>query len=446
MLVKCLWVTLLAAAPGVQSSSEDAAPKSTRARPKLAVVGEETIDLGKIFEREKINAVFTLENQGDADLVIEHVKTTCGCTTVKLTEREKVISPGGRQEIKVKFDSRGRPGKQSMGVTVISNDRERPRLGLHFTVMVETLFRTLPADRYDFRSVRRGQQLARAIDVIPAKKEGELEIVSVNIPPALFHHSVEPLPGGGRGHRIRLTVDEDAPLGRVRQKATFTIRVGDSEETRDLHLVGTILGDLVVRPLLVKLERPTLRGNHLRPLTISSVTGEPFEILSASAGPEFEISVEPQEGRAKYTIKTRIADSAADGPWATFLEVRTDSLLQPLLRVPIFAYVAPRVAIEPPLVLLRTGESPEASTRRVALQNPAGDDFAIVEVSVDEDFLEVSAVDRPNRPAGSRFLEVSLKDDLASGHRQATITVKTDLPGAELLEIPVVVTPPKSDG
>jgi hypothetical protein len=189
-----------------------------------------------------------------------------------------------------------------------------------------------------------------------------------------------------------------------------------------------------------------LRGNHLRPLTISSVTGEPFEILSASAGPEFEISVEPQEGRAKYTIKTRIADAAADGPWATFLEVRTDSLLQPLLRVPIFAYVAPRVAIEPPLVLLRTGESPEASTRRVALQNPAGDDFAIVEVSVDEDFLEVSAVDRPNRPAGSRFLEVSLKDDLASGDRQATITVKTDLPGAELLEIPVVVTPPKSDG
>ena len=126
--------------------------------------------------------------------------------------------------------------------------------------------------------------------------------------------------------------------------------------------------------------------------------------------------------------------------------MRTNSLLQPLLRVPVFAYVAPRVAIEPPLVLLRTDESPEASTRRVALQNPAGDDFAILEVSVDQDFLAVSAADRPNRPPGSRFLEVSVKGGSASGDRQATITVKTDLPGAELLEIPVVVTPPKDHG
>ncbi len=439
------WVIALAwaflGAPGLAAQD---APPTPRPGPKLVVVGEESVELGKIFEREKIDAVFTLKNEGDADLEIKHVKSTCGCTTVKLSEKERIVPPGQTQDIVVTFDSRGRPGQQTKTVDVLTNDRDRPALTFRFTVLVETLFRTVPNDVYDFRNARRGERLARAIDVLPAKEEGELEIVSVNIPGVFLRHEVGELPGGGRGARITLTVDQDAPLGQMRQTAEITVRMGEVEETRDLPLTGAIMGDLIVRPDLVKLERPTIRGYYLRPVSVSSSSNAPFEVLSASAGPEFEVSVDRDENAGQYTIKLRIPENAPDGPRASFLDIRTDSLVQPLIRVPVFAYVAPRLNVEPPLVLLRPGESADSGKRRVALQNPDGADFSILEVKAASDLVKAIPVDRPDRPTGARYLEVSTNDPGATPGTETVVTVKTDLPGVETVEIPVIIEAAKA--
>jgi hypothetical protein len=310
---------------------------------------------------------------------------------------------------------------------------------LKFTVFVETLFRTLPPDKFNFRNVRRGQQLARFIDVLPAKEEGDIELVSVDIPGAWCRHAVGPLPGGGRGYRVTLSVDEDAPLGPVRDTAKFTVRHGEQEETRSLRMIGRILGDLAVVPTVVKLEQVAVRGSRLRPVVLTSSNDKPFQVLSAATGPGFETEIVPQEGGTRYTIEIRIAEGAEDGPCATMLEIRTDTLLQPLIRVPVFAYVAPRVAIDPPLVLLRAEDTPQAGTRRVVLRRSDGEDFSLVKIAVDQAFVEVVAADRPDRPVGARFIEVTVNGPRAPSDRRATVVITTDVPGAERLELPVVV-------
>ena len=126
------------------------------------------------------------------------------------------------------------------------------------------------------------------------------------------------------------------------------------------------------------------------------------------------------------------------------LPISTDNVMQPMIRVPVFAYAAPRVSVEPPLVLLRTDPEREYTGRRVALQNMAGEEFNILEVATTVDFLKAEQTTRSSAPKGGQYIRVSLKDGVANTAGQGTVIVKTDVPGAEVLEIPVVVAGPKA--
>jgi hypothetical protein len=74
---------------------------------------------GKVNEGEKIGCIFTFQNTGTADLVINSATTSCGCTVSKYDR--KPISPGKTGTMEVVFDTSGRNGIQSKTITVKSN-------------------------------------------------------------------------------------------------------------------------------------------------------------------------------------------------------------------------------------------------------------------------------------------------------------------------------------
>jgi hypothetical protein len=80
---------------------------------------ESTHDFGTIKEGEKVEHTFTFENIGKTPFTISNVLTTCGCTATLWTKKE--IAPGGKGEISVKFDTKGKIGQQTKIITVISN-------------------------------------------------------------------------------------------------------------------------------------------------------------------------------------------------------------------------------------------------------------------------------------------------------------------------------------
>lgn len=81
----------------------------------------ETIDYGKIDKDSDGERVFVFTNVGNAPLVIEKVKGSCGCTVP--TKPEKPIMPGEKGEIKVKYAT-NRVGGFSKTVTITSNATE----------------------------------------------------------------------------------------------------------------------------------------------------------------------------------------------------------------------------------------------------------------------------------------------------------------------------------
>ena len=81
----------------------------------------ETIDYGKIENGSNGERVFVFTNVGNAPLIIDKVKGSCGCTVP--TKPEGPIMPGETGEIKVKYDTK-RTGGFSKTVTITSNATE----------------------------------------------------------------------------------------------------------------------------------------------------------------------------------------------------------------------------------------------------------------------------------------------------------------------------------
>ncbi|MDT0675787.1 DUF1573 domain-containing protein [Autumnicola musiva] len=95
----------------------------------------ETIDYGTIKKGSDGVRVFEFTNTGDAPLVIEEVKSSCGCTIPK--KPKDPIQPGKKGQIEVKYDTK-RVGPIRKTVTVYSNTEESTKaLKIKGTVVEE---------------------------------------------------------------------------------------------------------------------------------------------------------------------------------------------------------------------------------------------------------------------------------------------------------------------
>lgn len=76
-------------------------------------------DFGTVNEGDVVETSFVVTNTGKSNLVIMDAKVTCGCT-VPVWPKE-AIEPGTSAEVKVRFNTAGKPNKQSKSVTLITN-------------------------------------------------------------------------------------------------------------------------------------------------------------------------------------------------------------------------------------------------------------------------------------------------------------------------------------
>jgi len=80
---------------------------------------EESHDFGTINEGDVVEHTFTFKNTGEAPLIIQSAKGSCGCTVP--TWPKEPIPVGGTGEIVAKFNSKGKPNVQNKTVTITAN-------------------------------------------------------------------------------------------------------------------------------------------------------------------------------------------------------------------------------------------------------------------------------------------------------------------------------------
>lgn len=76
-------------------------------------------DFGVVNEGDIVEKTFVITNSGKTDLVITDAKVTCGCTVPAWPKQP--IKPGESEEVKVKFNTAGKPTRQRKTITLITN-------------------------------------------------------------------------------------------------------------------------------------------------------------------------------------------------------------------------------------------------------------------------------------------------------------------------------------
>lgn len=90
-------------------------------------------DFGTIEEGKTVEYSYTLKNTGEAPLIIQDARPSCGCTVPDWTKQP--IPPGSSGFVKAKFDSKGKPGIQNKTITVVANTYPKQTV-LRFKAMV----------------------------------------------------------------------------------------------------------------------------------------------------------------------------------------------------------------------------------------------------------------------------------------------------------------------
>jgi Protein of unknown function (DUF1573) len=104
----------------VPTEATEAAPEEKPEGPLPTIDYAETdFDFGTINEGDIVEHTFKIKNTGEAPLIIQSAKPSCGCTVPDWTKEP--IPVGGEGFIKAKFDSNGKTNIQNKTITVTSN-------------------------------------------------------------------------------------------------------------------------------------------------------------------------------------------------------------------------------------------------------------------------------------------------------------------------------------
>ena len=297
---------------------------------------ETTHNFGQLRSDKSVTHEFRVSNTGDADLLIEKVRSTCGgCITA--TAVGTTITPGEDSVVKATMHGKGLRGTVTRRFYVHSNDPEHKTVAFAFKGTVQPLYTVTPGPAFMLRKVRTGR---------PAQWEFTLTFPSI---PACALTQLE-VPGGftlsaalntqAASHQLVLRTDgKGLTPGLLRSKVT--IHTDSAEAPRvEVPLAGQVVGAVSALPPRVVLAVPAAGGGGQRVLDRKHVflrkdTPGALQVTGVTS-PNPGITADVVSSRPGPTVRVAVALTAPlPAGEAGELVVRTDDPETPEVSIPI---------------------------------------------------------------------------------------------------------------
>lgn len=98
---------------------------------------EEIHDFANLISGEIVLCTFVFTNTGEHQLVINKIKTDCGC--IQTNYPKEPVSPGKKGVIEVEFNSSGMFGKQFKSIEILANCKEPKHLAIFANIENEQI-------------------------------------------------------------------------------------------------------------------------------------------------------------------------------------------------------------------------------------------------------------------------------------------------------------------
>ncbi|MCK5600209.1 DUF1573 domain-containing protein [bacterium] len=290
-------------------------------------------DFGQIKPAEKVRHDFKFRNTGKETLNIINIRSSCGCTTVKLQKRE--YAPGEEGVITASFDPKNFQGDTVKTISIKSNDplRETIVLKIKAHILVDIVVRP---KLLHFRDMIIGQPRTVNITLQGAEID-RFKIKEVKVPEKypFFETSVEELTNSKRSiYHIKVTCDPDANSAETFSDHIRIFTDSKKKPVINIPVRGSVKGEINYAPSSVAVNFS--KGAFINS-TISIKSPNVFEIEN--------ISFKGESGALKYKLITLSArhnyslllytEEPLNETIRSTLIIKTSSKFQSEIRIPV---------------------------------------------------------------------------------------------------------------
>jgi len=329
-ILTLLVAVLPAVAARADNPDQAAGASKTTSGPK-AVVDQPIIDKGTVPSGGKVEAAFTIRNEGNTPLEITRVQPTCGCT---VADFDKTVPPGGSGTVTARVDTSHMTGPIAKTINVFTNDPASPRLQLTVKSDVRPFLSARPGYAR-FTSLVHGEKDEHAEQVVWAEEFDDLQVLGVDSPKPYvevsFHEASADereadLPG--RQWIVEVQVDKSAPTGPI---AEYVIVKTNDPQQAELRI--PVSG--FVRPV-IGVTPPDVRFGDVDPskgqswgVLVRRFGSTPLELGSYhSTVPGLDVEVQPIKEGEQYKVILTPTPKMAQGEFTGQLEIETNLPLQ----------------------------------------------------------------------------------------------------------------------
>lgn len=329
------------ATPAAAPASAPATPAAVPAPPAPKVETADPIkDVGKVAKGEKVKLDFELKNAGTAELVIQEVRPTCGCTVASFDAK---IAPGATGKVHVELDTVDFSGPIAKTITVLSNDPTSPRLTLTVKAMIEPQVSLHPGyARYIYVQ---GHEPGAIKQWLWSDNFEDFKVLGVTSPykflTATFHEAKPEerrpeVPGAWKQWIVESTIQPDAEVGALRDFLVVKTNHPKQSEVR-IPVTGFVRPIMSVTPYIADFgtvqTSETARDLSLILVNFGDAAVEVTKVSTVVPG--VEATIKPIEAGRRYEIKLALTPKMPKGKVDSILKIETTSTKKPVVEVPL---------------------------------------------------------------------------------------------------------------
>jgi len=305
----------------------------------LAKLGQDKYDFGSVMQGQKVIHEFAVENSGDADLVLQRIAPSCGCTAAAVSS--STIKPGASEKIRITFDTAGMYGAKTKTVSVMTNAREKPEFTIKLTGSVVRGLSATP-ERLMFGEVpQSASQATRTQEIALAVTEGMTWDIA-RVTSASKFITVQEIPAQGTSKRYAVTLQPDAPKGDLRERLIVESK-DPAQAAVNIPITATILGDLRIIPATVSFGIVSGTESIERRLKYENSASSPVAITSVtSSHPAVTASMLDMDSGKRGVLVVKVDPTKVTSDLKATVQVATTHPEQGTLTVSVYGVQAPQ--------------------------------------------------------------------------------------------------------
>lgn len=292
-------------------------------------------DFGEALGGSEIKYNFRLKNIGNNTLNLLKIEAPCQCTATIISKNQ--ISPGGYGIIEATYTIPSKNGEVEQSFYAYTNDPTQTRIPLTFKGTAFVPIETFP-NRILFGRVELENKSTKTLTVHrgPGKniQINGVRVNTIGLAARILSKKESTIT------RVEVAILESMPIGLFKRSLLIDYSFEGKKATHTVEIMGEVLGEFEVSSQnlffgLIKDKVPVSKT-----VTISSNQSRPFEITKLQSESKYVTAkVTPLTNQTGYHLTATIDPQAFSGQLSGEILVKTDSGIQPTIRIRFFGVI-----------------------------------------------------------------------------------------------------------